>query len=132
LRSTLCDVLLIAADWQSRALVLAELREAGYSVIAAPALRHAYRALLGRRVHPRVILLDVSADNDATPEYVEQLYELAPGIPLILLTGAYDAKDWQPILESAAGNLRKPVSVGEVVKEVRRHLTGTREHGNMS
>jgi DNA-binding NtrC family response regulator len=123
-RSRLCDVLLIAADWKSRALVLAELQEAGYSVIVAPALRHAYRTLLGRQVDPRVILLDVSGDADATPPYVEQLLSLAPGIPLILLTGAYEAEEWQPILEKAAGNLRKPVTVGEVVEAVRQALRG--------
>jgi DNA-binding NtrC family response regulator len=124
LRSTHCDILLVAADWQSRALLLAELQEAGYSLIAMPGLRHAYRALLGRRANPRVILLDASGDRDATPAYVEQLLELAPGIPLILLTGAYDVEDWQPIYEMAAGHLRKPVSVVEVVKAVRRHLGG--------
>jgi len=124
LRSTLCDVLLIAADWQSRTLVLAELQEAGYSVIAAPALRHAYRALLGRRVHPSVIVLDVVGDEDATPGSVEQLLELAPGSRLVLLSGAYDEEDWQPIHERAADNMHRPMSVGQVVEAVRRHLGG--------
>ena len=119
MRSRLCDVLLIAADWQSRTLVLAELQEAGYSVIAAPALRHAYRALLGRRIHPKVIVLDVSGDEEATPEYIEQLLELAPGSRLVLLTGAYDAEDWRPVQGRAAKSLRKPMSVGEVVETVR-------------
>jgi DNA-binding NtrC family response regulator len=120
LRSPLCDVLLVAADWQSRALLLAELQEAGYSVTAAPALRHAYRALLGRRVRPKVILLDVIGDADATPAYVEQLGDLAPGASLLLLVGAYDLAVWQPLQDRVAGFLRRPLKVGDVVEAVRR------------
>jgi len=122
-RSTHCDVLLIAADRQSRTLVLAELQEAGYSVIATPALRYAFRALLGRRVHPEVIVLDVSGDEEATPGYVEQLPELAPGSPMILLAGALDLAAWQPLRDRVAGFLRRPLRVGDVVEAVRRSLT---------
>ena len=122
MRSPLCDVLLVAADWQSRTLLLAELQEAGYSVIAAPALRHAYRALIGRKVHPRLILLDVTGDQDATPPYVEQLRELAPGSPLIVLVGAYDLAAWQPLEDRVAGFLRRPLKVGDVAELVQRHL----------
>ena len=122
MRSTLCDVLLIAADWQSRTLVLAELREAGYSVIAAPALRYAYRALLARRVHPKVIVLDVSGDEEATPGYVEPLLELAPGSPMILLAGGPDLATWQPLRDHAVEVLRRPLTVGEAVEAVRRGL----------
>lgn len=126
MRSTLCDVLLIAADWQSRALLLAELQEAGYSVTAAPGLRHAYRALMGRRVRPEVIVLDVSGDEEATPGYVEQLLELAPGSPMILLAGALDLAAWQPLRDRVAGFLRRPLRVGDVVEAVQHRLTGTR------
>ncbi len=122
MRSTRCDVLLVAADWRSRALLLAQLQESGCAVIAAPSLRHAYRALIGQRVHPRLILLDTTGDEDATPPTVEQLGDLAVGIPLILLTGVNEVEDWQPIRERAAYNLRKPVSVGDVAEAVRRGL----------
>ena len=125
MRSTHCDVLLIAADWQSRTLVLAELREAGYLVIAAPGLRHAYRSLLGRRVRPKVIVLDVSGDEEATPGYVEQIPELAPGTALLLLVGTGEAAAWQSLQDRGAEILRRPLTVGEVVEAVRRRLTGT-------
>ncbi len=119
MRSTRCDVLLIAADWQSRTLVLAELQEAGYSVTAVPGLRHAYRALIGRRSHPRLILLDPTGDEEATPPYVEQIGDLAPGIPLVLLTGAYNGEEWRSVLDKAAAHLHRPASIGDVVKAVR-------------
>jgi DNA-binding NtrC family response regulator len=124
LRSTSCDVLLVAADWQSRALLLAQLQEAGYSVTAAPALRHAYRALMGQKVRPRLILLDTSRDEDATPPYAKQLAELAPGIPTVLLSEAHHLQEWQALQDRVAALLRRPVSVGEVVTVVRRLLTG--------
>jgi DNA-binding NtrC family response regulator len=124
LRSTHCDVLLIAADWQSRTLLLAELREAGYSVIVAPALRYAYRALLGQRVHPKVIVLDVSGDEEATPGYVEPLLALAPGSLMILLAGAPYLAAWQPLRDHAVEVLRRPLTVGEAVEAVRRGLGG--------
>jgi DNA-binding NtrC family response regulator len=122
LRSTRCDVLLVAADWQSRALLLAQLQELGYSVTTAPALRHAYRALIGQRVHPRLILLDTTGDEDATPSTVEQLGELAPGIPTVLLIEAHHLQEWQLLQDRFAALLRRPVSIGDVVEVVRRLL----------
>ena len=132
LRSTRCDVLLVAADWQSRTLVLAELQEAGYSVTAAPTLRHAYRALLGRRVHPKLIVLDVSGDEDATPPAVENLLALAPGSPMILLVGALDLAAWHVLQDRVAELLRRPLRVGDVVETVRCHLTRVQNRDNMS
>jgi DNA-binding NtrC family response regulator len=124
-----CDVLLVAAAWQSRALLLAQLQEQGWEVTALPGLRHALRVAISGRVRPRLILLDVHADSDATLEYVEQIPELIPGVPLVLLTGAFDAEAWQPMQDRAAEILRRPLSVGEVVEAVRRHLAHNSAHG---
>jgi hypothetical protein len=116
---------LVAADWQSRALLLAELQEAGWDVKAQPGLRRALRALLGGRVRPRLILLDVREDPDATPGYVEPIAELAPGTPLLLLVGVYDMADWPCLSERGVEVLYRPLSVGEVVEAVRQRLGGT-------
>ncbi len=117
-----CDILLVAADWQSRALLLAELQEAGYAVRALPGLRQALRALIGRRLRPRLILLDVHGDSDAAPPYAAQLADLAGGVPLVLLIGAFDAAAWGPFADRDAEILRRPVSVGQVAAAVRRRL----------
>jgi CheY-like chemotaxis protein len=124
--STRCDILLAAANWQSRTLLLAELQEAGWDIVALPGPRPALRALLAGQVRPRLILLDVHEDPDATPGYAEQIPELAPGIPLLLLVGTYDAEVWQPLRERGAEVLRRPLSVGEVVEAVRHWLAETR------
>jgi len=127
-----CDVLLVAADWQSRALLLAELQEEGCEVIALPGLRYALPALLAGRVHPRLILFDVQGDEDATPAHAEQLRELAPDTSLVLLVGAHDLAVWLPLQDQVKGFMQRPVTVGDVAKAVRRHLTRTPNGGNMS
>src|SRR5262245_39469054 len=108
------DLLLIAADWQSRALTLVELQEAGYEVMAVPGLRYGVKALIERLVAPPLILADMHADEDATPERVEGLLELAPEAPLILIVGAYDRAAWEPLRGRLAGLLQRPVTVGEI------------------
>jgi DNA-binding NtrC family response regulator len=117
-----CDVLLAAADRQSRVLLLAELQEAGWDVHALPGLRRALRALLAGRVQPRLILLDVQDDPDAAPGYVEQLPELAPGIPTLVVVGVNELAAWKSPTDRALEILRRPLTVGEVVEAVRRRL----------
>jgi DNA-binding NtrC family response regulator len=118
-----CDVLLIAADWQSRALLLAELQGEGYEVRAVPGLCHALRALVAGRVQPRLILIDVHEDPDAAPGPVEQIVALVPDIPVLLIAGAYDEAAWQPLRDRFAGILRRPLTVGQVAEAVRLLLT---------
>lgn len=116
------DLLLIAADWQSRALTLAELQEAGYEVMAVPGLRYGLRALRRGLVVPPLIVLDVHDDAEATPERAAQLLALAPGVPLILIVGAFERAQWEPLRPQVAAWLTRPVTVGEVVAAVRRLL----------
>ena len=113
-------LLLIAADWQSRALAVAELQDRGYDVMALPGLRYAVKALVDERVVPLLIVLDVHDDEDATPRRVEQLLDLAPDAPLILIVGVYDRATWEPLRVRAAAWLQRPVSVGEVAEAVER------------
>jgi hypothetical protein len=120
LRKTRHDLLLIAADWQSRTFTLAELQEVGYEVMAVPGLRYGIKALIERLVMPPLILADTHADDDATPERVEGLLELVPNIPLILVISAYDRPIWEPLRPRLAALLHRPVTVGEIVSAVRR------------
>lgn len=111
-------MLLVATDWQSRALTLAELQEAGYEVTALPGLRYALAALAHHRLAPALILLDVHADDEATPERVEELLALAPGVPLVLVVGAFGQEAWEPLRDRLAGLLHRPVTVGALVEAV--------------
>jgi DNA-binding NtrC family response regulator len=119
-----CDVLLVAADREKRSLLLAELQEAGFDVVSMPGLRYALRALFPQRVRPRLILLDEDGDPDATPGYVEQIPRLVPGVPLLVIAGAFGMAAWQPMQDRDVEILRRPLTVGNVVEAVRRRLGG--------
>jgi DNA-binding NtrC family response regulator len=119
------DVLLVAADWQSRALTLAELQEAGYKVTAMPGLRYALAALAHRRVSPSVILLDVHSDEEVIPERVADLLALVPDIPLILVAGAFDLATWEPFRPHVATLLHRPISVRTLLATVQYLLPRT-------
>jgi FixJ family two-component response regulator len=90
--------------------------------MAFPGLRYAARALVDERVTPALIVLDVHDDEDATPRRAEQLLDMAPDAPLILIAGVYDRAAWEPLRARAAAWLQRPVSVGEVAKAVERAI----------
>lgn len=114
------DLLLSSADLEERRLLLAELMEAGYEVLAVPGLLFATRAILLRIVAPPLMVLDVHGDERATPEHVERLLDLAEGVPIVLVVGALRSESWEPLRPRVAAWLRRPLSVGDVVDAVRR------------
>ena len=113
------DLLLVAEDWQSRALVLAELQEAGYAVNAQAGLRQALNYLVQHPEHPPIVVLDLHGDDFATPETVDALLRLVPGAKLILIIGVYAEPVWDRF--ATEGNIvqRRPVTVGEIVQQVK-------------
>jgi DNA-binding NtrC family response regulator len=112
------DILLTAADWQSRALILAELQELGYEVMAVPGVDYAVNAILKGLDDPPLLLIDVHHDPSATPEKVRGLISLLPGRPVILLAGVFDSERWQPLSEEVARYFRRPVRIGDVIAAV--------------
>ena len=116
------DLLLVAADWRTRTLVLAEMEEAGYDVAAVPGMRLGAKALLSGLVAPAVILIDALDDEDATPERVSDLLDAAPDAPAILVTGAYGRAAWEPLRPRVAALLHRPVTIGQIVAAVQRLL----------
>ena len=118
-------VLLIAADWRVRTLVLAELKEAGYEVVALPGVRWALSALSAGRVQPELAVVDVTRDPDACLEPVRHLLRLLGDVPVVLLLGAYDARDLAPLRDRVAAWLPRPLRVARVVEAVRHLLLPT-------
>jgi DNA-binding NtrC family response regulator len=116
------DLLLVAGDWQSRALVLAELQEAGYEVNAQAGLRQALNHLAQHPEHPPLVILDLHGDEFATPETVDALLRLLAGAKLILIVGVYAERVWDRFATEGNIVLRRPVTVGEIVHQVKRIL----------
>ena len=112
------DLLLVAADWQSRALILAELQESGYEVMAVPGVAYAINALLKGLIDPPLLLLDVHNDASATPEQVRGLISLLPDRPVILMVGVFDRDRWEPLREEVTRYFQRPIRIGDVIGAV--------------
>ena len=75
-------ILLIAADWQFRALVRAQLLEEGYEVQAFPDLEVALFHLERGGSRPRLAIVD-SQGQRIEPDAVSRLWELMDQGPLL-------------------------------------------------
>ncbi|HSJ56008.1 MAG TPA: hypothetical protein VLC95_02445 [Anaerolineae bacterium] len=117
-------MLLIAGDWQFRALVRAQLIETGYEVIAFPRLDVALAYLMrGPRredgTQPAATIVDLT-ELDASLAMLVDLWRLTDQAPLLLCGGILDRTLLQSEKLPPAHVLRRPFSVGDVVNEVRR------------
>jgi len=121
------DLLLIVADMDTRRLILAELQEAGYEVMAVPGLKYGLKGILRGLVDPPAVVLDVHGDDFCTPERVRELLTLLPGVPAVLVVGTYERAAYESLQESVAAFLVRPITVGEIVRTVRRLLPHTVE-----
>jgi len=111
------DILLIAADWHSRTLILGELQEAGYDVMALPGLRYGLKAILRSQVAPRLVIVDVWQDDFATPERVADLIQALPGVPIVLLTGVFEREAYASLSDYCAALLVRPLRIGDVLEK---------------
>jgi DNA-binding response OmpR family regulator len=112
-------ILVIAADWQFRALVRAQLLEEGYEVQAFPDLEVALFHLEHGGSRPQLAILD-SKDLRIEPDSVSQLWRLMDQGPLLLCAGLLDRGLLDQVGMPPARLLVCPFSVGDVVAKVRR------------
>ena len=73
-------------------------------------------------MRPPLVIADVHGDGHATPERLEQLLRLLPGVPLVLVIGGIEGDLWEPLRPRVAALLRRPVSIGEIVDAAQRLL----------
>jgi DNA-binding NtrC family response regulator len=79
-------------------------------------------SLLQKSVEPRLILIDVRDDPEATPNSVQHVLELVPDVPLILLVGSIDRSAWETLRSRVAVWLARPITIGEIVEIVKQTL----------
>lgn len=91
------EILLIAADWQFRALVRAQLLEEGHQVRALPSLEIALAHLIRSGERPQLIVVDVQG-REREMQLLSNMCRLTSKVPLILCGGALS----QSALERAA------------------------------
>ncbi|GEM_PF-755166 len=120
-------LLLLSADWQTRALVLAELKERGYGVLALPGFRLGLKALLRGYVDPPLVFVDTKDDPELSPEAIRELRELLPHTPLLLLTGAFQQAEYRAVRDRVDAFLVRPIRVGEIVQAIERWMRRSRE-----
>lgn len=120
--------LLIAADWQSRALLLAELEERGIEARTEAGVYWAMRALMSEALAPPLVLLDSTGDPDATPHKVEQLMAVLAedGVRpvLVFLVSVFQRNEWQARFGERAVVLARPKTVDEIATFIRERLRG--------
>lgn len=116
------DILLSSADWQSRTLILAELQELGYEVMAVPGVKYAINAALKGLIDPPLLIIDVYGDESATPDEVRGLITLFRHRPTILLTPVFDQARWESLRGEVARYFRRPIRVGDVIQAVQQLL----------
>jgi hypothetical protein len=79
------DVLLIAAEWRSRALLRAELRERGIETLAVDTWPTARQVLLSRLTPPDLVVLDLPELSEPD-RMLTELAALVPADRVMVLT----------------------------------------------
>jgi hypothetical protein len=109
-------ILVVSGEQWPRALLRAQLHEAGYDAIGASTLSRALRYPPDdvKRGPVRLIVLDSGAAA-AEPEALEHARQRYPGVAFVLVhrAGAVPPGPW-------AATLRRPVTIGDIVATVRR------------
>lgn len=113
------DILLIAADWQFRALVRAQLLEEGFKVKALPSLDIVLAHLLRGGERPRLTIIDTK-DTGVEVQALLDLCTLTGEAPLILCGGAPDLEALGRAADPPAHVLRRPFRIGNVIDLVKK------------
>jgi DNA-binding response OmpR family regulator len=115
------EILLIAADWQFRALVRAQLLEEGFSVEATRSLASALAHLAYSCQKPGLTILDVGSSS-VEASSLQDLWQRTSQAPLILCAGAWSRNELTREGLPPAQVLLRPFCVGDLVAQVRKVL----------
>jgi DNA-binding response OmpR family regulator len=110
-------VLVVDDDEATRAAERAVLSDDGYRVIEARDGEEAMRAILSDP--PALVVLDIQMPGVDGPSFARELRMTLRRVPLVILTGAEDAKH-EADRCNAEAYLRKPFDAPELLRVVRR------------
>ncbi len=117
----MAQVLLVGKDWQTRALLRAQLIEEGVDVEAHERAQEATLELEAKELLPDLVIADLSS-SDAPASEVELLAVWARHIPVwviashsLILDNTLKGRGFQMILF-------RPLDVGELVEQIKRRV----------
>lgn len=113
------EILLVATDWQFRALVRAQLLEEGFGVRAQPSLEQGIAYQLGSHEQFRLIIVDVEG-TEAEARMLWDLWRLSGEPPLILCEGRLDRWSQERAALPPGYVLLRPFRVGDLIALVRK------------
>lgn len=119
-------ILVASADWQTRALLAAQIGEmAGQEVISTSGVNEALGLVEIAGVQPALLVVDAGPEMKA--QDVERLMEKVPGVPLVLCVSALRRSEFDPLRERCAAYLTRPVSIGAITQAAVRALQGSHD-----
>jgi CheY-like chemotaxis protein len=121
LSATMAQVVLVGKDWQTRALVRAQLIEEGLEVEAAETVREALSTLQEPALRPSLLIADVSASDDPSAE-IEQLAAWEAQIPVWIIASRNLLAEPQLKGRGFELILVRPIDVGELVVQIKRRI----------
>jgi DNA-binding NarL/FixJ family response regulator len=108
-------ILALSADWQTRALLAAQIGETtGREVVPAPAVNEALALIRMAGIDPALVIVD--AGQQVTREEVERLMNAVPDAPLVLSVSALRRTEFDPLRSRCAAYLVRPVSIGRIAQ----------------
>jgi len=108
-------ILALSADWQTRALLAAQIGETtGREVVPAPAVNEALALIRMAGIDPALVIVD--AGQQVTREEVERLMDAVPDTPLVLSVSALRRTEFDPLRSRCAAYLVRPVSIGRIAQ----------------
>jgi DNA-binding NarL/FixJ family response regulator len=114
-------ILLISANWQTRALLAGELGErAERDVLSTPDVNGALALIKLTGLDPAVIVVD--AGRRGSPGEVERLLEAKKRVPLVLIISGLRREAFDALRGRCAVYLVRPVSIGAIARAVVRLL----------
>jgi DNA-binding response OmpR family regulator len=116
----------IAADWQFRAMVLAQLLEEGYQVRAMPSPQMALAALLRGEEPPHLLIVDTH-DGKIEPRVLHDLWQAA-GQAALILCGSAQHRAALHQEDLPARLMLRPFRVADLVREVREALAEAQDN----
>ncbi len=110
-------ILVIAPEWRDRAVLVAQLSEQfPYAVHSAPTPTEAELRLRIQNMEP--VLLIVETDSSVDTSTLQKLCDTHPDTALVLIYGVFYQTEYLPFHARAAKVLKRPLTVGEIVRAV--------------